>query len=277
VNNKNQLVTYVSSSQGAGSFVGQVNPTDMSINFTDTIQVPWSPYATIAIGINDAGKVVGVYFDQAQGEHGFLLDHGGYTSIDFPGAIATEARGINSSDEDGHRPEIVGDYTDQAGVIHGFVLRGNRYINVDAPFAQNLVITGVNREGELVGIYNPLSSPTKTQGFKGRLNTLSPIDDPFAIGFIWLAGLNDKSESVGDLTAFNSFTGLTITDSFQEVNNFYNGVVIGGNTFLNGINNGGWEVGNVVIQGQSWGLIQRPSASNRHGRPKPSMMRLSII
>ena len=217
-----------------------------------------------------------MYFDQAQSAQGFLLDNGVYASIDFPGAIATEAREINSPDEDGQRPEIVGDYTDQAGVIRGFVLRGSRYISVDAPFAQNLSVTGVNREHELVGVYNPRSAPNTNQAFKGTLNRLSQVDDPFAIGFIWFAGLNDKSESVGYVTAFNSFAGLTITDSFQEVNNFYNGVIFGGNTFLNGINNGGWEVGNVVVQGQSWGLIQRPVQSNKHPLHKPSMMRLSM-
>ena len=276
VNNKNQIVTYVSSSQGAGSFVGEVNPTDLSFNFTEAIQVPWSPFATFAIGIDDTGKVVGVYLDQAQSEHGFLLDNGVYTSIDFPGALATEARGINSSDEDGHRPEVVGDYMDQAGVFHGFVLRGGRYISVDAPFAQNLFITGVNREHKLVGAYNPVSSPNTTQGFNGTLNRLTPIDYPVALGFIWVAGLNDRNESVGYVAGFDSFTGLTSVDSFQEVNNFYNGVIVVGNTFLNGINNGGWEVGNVVIQGQSWGLIQRPTASSQHGGHRPSMMRVSI-
>jgi hypothetical protein len=45
--------------------------------------------------------------------HGFLLDHGSYTTLDVPGS-RTEAYGINDS------AQIVG-YYDDAGGRHGFV------------------------------------------------------------------------------------------------------------------------------------------------------------
>jgi hypothetical protein len=56
---------------------------------------------------------VGAYEDVG-GRHGFLLDHGIYTTVDVPGSTLTEARGINDSGQ------IVGDCSD-AGGNHGFL------------------------------------------------------------------------------------------------------------------------------------------------------------
>jgi len=60
---------------------------------------------------------VGFYIDGTTfAAHGFLLDKGAYTTIDFPGAIAAQANGINSSGQ------IVGSYVDSIA-SHGFSLR----------------------------------------------------------------------------------------------------------------------------------------------------------
>ena len=55
------------------------------------------PGATLtnAQGINAAGDVVGIYRDAAGRTHGFLVRNGEVTTIDFPGALSTEARGIS--------------------------------------------------------------------------------------------------------------------------------------------------------------------------------------
>ena len=50
------------------------------------------------------------------GDHGFLLHEGGFTSIDFPAALATRAFGINPEGD------IVGDYLADDLTIHGFLL-----------------------------------------------------------------------------------------------------------------------------------------------------------
>ena len=52
---------------------------------------------TQAIGVNDAGQIVGDYFDAASVEHGFVSSGGTFTAIDFPGAIGTSAAGINAA------------------------------------------------------------------------------------------------------------------------------------------------------------------------------------
>jgi hypothetical protein len=51
----------------------------------------------------------------AVGLHGFLLSAGVYTSIDFPGALATIAPGLNDYGA------IVGAYEALDGTIHGFL------------------------------------------------------------------------------------------------------------------------------------------------------------
>ena len=63
---------------------------------------------TSAKGINSGGDIVGSYIAVVGGpQHGFLLSHGQFSSLDFPmaGVRATVANGINA------RGEIVGQYS----------------------------------------------------------------------------------------------------------------------------------------------------------------------
>jgi uncharacterized membrane protein len=76
-----------------------------------TLDVPGST-RTAAYGINASGQIVVFYVD-AGGTHGFLLDQGSYTTLDVPGSTGTYANGINASGQ------IVGSYYD--GGIHGFL------------------------------------------------------------------------------------------------------------------------------------------------------------
>jgi uncharacterized membrane protein len=99
------------------------------------------PFAggSAAWDINPSGEIVGQYADAAKVTHGFLLIPSAFDTtfeinpvagvaqsfrfitIDFPGAIFTQAVGINAS---GH---IVGSYRDSAGAQHAFLLmRGER-------------------------------------------------------------------------------------------------------------------------------------------------------
>jgi uncharacterized membrane protein len=69
--------------------------------------------------INEREDIVGVYANSPNEcdsfqLHGFLLAHGRYTAIDFPGAVYTQVLAINDGGE------IVGQYTDKNGNSHGF-------------------------------------------------------------------------------------------------------------------------------------------------------------
>src|SRR6185295_12720771 len=43
---------------------------------------------TVACGIDIVGRIVG-YYEDGTGTHGFLLNNGGFSTIDFPGAAWT--------------------------------------------------------------------------------------------------------------------------------------------------------------------------------------------
>lgn len=78
-----------------------------------------------------------------------------FTTIDFPGAILTNAQGINAGGE------IVGSYND-AGTpskTHGFVLSGGQFQTIDFPGARATVARGIGPGGDIVGTYqNPNES-----------------------------------------------------------------------------------------------------------------------
>jgi hypothetical protein len=122
-------------------------------------------------------------------------------SIDFPGAVATEALGTNK------HGDIVGDYTDSAGVVHGFALMNGRFQKVDAPFASGLSVTGINDSRKVVGTY---SQGGTTASFSGPLGHLQPFSFPqvspldvevFPATFQTFAnGLNNSQEIVGSVS-----------------------------------------------------------------------------
>jgi probable HAF family extracellular repeat protein len=62
---------------------------------------------TSAYGINDAGQVVGTYFDATSG-HGFIYSNGTYATFDFPGAFDTVLNGINDAGQ------IAGDWVQRS-------------------------------------------------------------------------------------------------------------------------------------------------------------------
>jgi len=84
--------------------------------------VPGSTF-TAGWDINPRGDVVGVYRDAAGRFHGFVVDTSRqgaasdwvFTSVDYPGAAATRAFGINAGGD------VVGSYADATGRTHGFL------------------------------------------------------------------------------------------------------------------------------------------------------------
>ncbi len=143
------------------------NPTDpvslsafiMRDGVVKTIDVAGAS-STIALGINDAGEVVGGYVEPEDvnptGEsptRGFLWHRGRFTLIDFPGSQSTAPYEINN------RGQIVGNYVDAAGVQHGFVLHRRRFTSIDHPNATNAPnmtatrLVGINDAGWIVGSY----------------------------------------------------------------------------------------------------------------------------
>jgi uncharacterized membrane protein len=117
------------------------------------IDVPGTP-----TGINNAGQIVGSYYDGTR-TLGFLLALGSYTTLDPPGSVYTSASGINASGQ------IVGYYYQYSGAennIRGFLLDQGSYTTLDVPGSTYTSASGINDVGQIVGYYHDASG---THGF----------------------------------------------------------------------------------------------------------------
>jgi len=128
-----------------------------------------------------------------------------FTSIDFPGAGITEARGINAL---GH---IVGSWEDpvtQRG--HGFLLSEGVYQSFDVPGALGTSPQDINDNGLIVGSYSLAPEDgqicCETHGFvrtpDGQFVTITFPDVP-GLPVTWLAGINNKRQIVGAYSEFD--------------------------------------------------------------------------
>jgi hypothetical protein len=108
--------------------------------------------------------------------HGFLLSEGGFTSIDFPGAVETAPGGVPSAPivRINPRGDIVGSYCESEPCsfpqpVHGFLLsrdengKGDKFTSIDFPGAIWTAAAGINARGDIVGTYRDESGTT--QGF----------------------------------------------------------------------------------------------------------------
>ena len=118
-----------------------------------TIDDPLGAGGTQALGINNAGQIVGTYSDSSGKSHGFLYNPNAntYSTLDDPlGAQGTLAFDINNAGQ------IVGFYTDSSSKRHGFLynLNGGTFITLDDPLATGGTDpSGINDAGQVVGFY----------------------------------------------------------------------------------------------------------------------------
>jgi hypothetical protein len=130
-----------------------------------TIDVPNATF-TLATGIGPSGDIVGIYGDASFNEHGFLLSHGNFTSIDVPGALVatsgtlqTEANGINPEGD------IVGDYFAPPGAPgapeckvpfspacrRGFLYSNGEFSDVLIPGKKGSIPNSITPDGTIYG------------------------------------------------------------------------------------------------------------------------------
>lgn len=83
-----------------------------------------------------------------------------FTTIDFPGSVATTPNGINE------HGEVVGSYVDSSNRTHGFVRIGEVFRSIDFPGAALTQARGISPAGEIVGSYRlPGETPPNIHGF----------------------------------------------------------------------------------------------------------------
>ena len=111
-----------------------------------------------------------------------------FETIDYPGALATRALGINA------QRAVVGSFDDSNGK-HGFILDTGKFRAIDVPGSPSTEIKCINARGEVVGYYS--DSDSNQHGFywfKGRFRT---IDVPFSVE-TRAEGINDAGVISGE-------------------------------------------------------------------------------
>lgn len=148
---------------------------------------------TTGYGISDAGDVVGVEIGTDGTPHGYLLSHGHFSRIDFPGAVQSYATMTL-----GHEL-IVGNYSHKSDGSTGsaFVLRDGHFHSIHFPKAVLTWISGINERGDLSGFY--LDTKNNQHGFVRDDGQLRTVDLPGAAS-TQVGGINDEEDIVGSYT-----------------------------------------------------------------------------
>ena len=156
---------------------------------------------TAAVGLNNAGSVVGLYATSGLFSNGFLRSHGAFTPIDHPQAahlpgLGTKCFAIND------RGAMACDYITQANaqappITHGFLQDGAGRAGIEVPgSAQGFFgtqISGVNNARTVVGVYGAATNLAGMVWMDGRYFTLNYPNKPFTE----LHSINNRGEITG--------------------------------------------------------------------------------
>lgn len=257
-----------------------------------TIAVPPGTQFSTAWGINAQGDVVGTFVDQSSVQHGFLLRHGEFTVIDFPGARSTITRGINLFGE------IVGSYQlpgDPAVASRGFMRdRYGNFFHVKFPgsiweIAQRILpdgtIVGCRHDNDQMqsmrGVTIGSHSASEIGAFASMQNGATP-DLHLLVGF-WFNMMDNQTQGYmienGVFTSFmvpgsaatlawdvnpdGAIVGVynvgTTVRGFLKTGETYATIHYPGSTATRafGINAGGDIVGNYTLSGVTYAFLAR--------------------
>jgi probable HAF family extracellular repeat protein len=164
-----------------------------AINFPGAI-------STRANGINNQGKIVGVYTSASGRKHGFTLFNKTFTTFNVPGAIDTGIQGINDLGD------FVGFYTTPDLKTHGFIRHHTgSIVHLNFPGAQATTAMGISKQLTVVGFY----STGNDHGFRWSSgvftkvepkNTVTPGDDSSHVN-----GISNLGVIAGDFFSGDSF------------------------------------------------------------------------
>jgi hypothetical protein len=102
---------------------------------------------TEAVGLNDAGLVVGDFRDAGGVFHGFIYNPATqtFTTIDAPGAVTTALAGINT------QGQAVGFFLDAAFQAHGILFDQGQVQEIPVPDLDNIELVGITDDGTIAG------------------------------------------------------------------------------------------------------------------------------
>lgn len=190
---------------GPGPFLfdGYVRSPDGSVKQVDD---PLGVGETFPSGINDSGVIVGSYADASGNGHGFMDAGGKFTTIDYPGALATGVSAINNSGA------IVGNYLGTDLLEHGFLYRNGKFTELDAHGAgtnpngycglnytgAGTAPTGISAGGTIVGtVCNDIGAPNSLYGWSLAQGQFASLNDPEAAqGTMQVGGISENGRQV---------------------------------------------------------------------------------
>ncbi len=166
-----------------------------------TIDYPGAA-TTVAYGVSDAGVIVGGFCDQGTSgcpldlflgaSHGFMVNNGVFTQLDFPGADETTAFAINSAGTIAGTYEINGTTT----TVHAFIYESGQYTDINYPGANWSEAQGINDRGVVVGYYQDAN--LVVYGFmysQGQFAQIAVMGNSTAV-----TNINDHNDLVGTWT-----------------------------------------------------------------------------
>jgi hypothetical protein len=178
----------------------------ITIDVIATFDYPGTGNQTHPQKINDAGDIVGFYFDSSGVSRGFIRSRNGSFSAPIvePNDTGnfTAGRGINNS------RTVCGDYVGSDGAFHGFFLSGRTFTEFDIPDAFDTEVLGINNAGDFAGGFTP-STTGIAQAFVSIGGSIMPID---------ISG--STASFAYQLNASNQFVGF-FADSVSITHGFY--------------------------------------------------------
>jgi uncharacterized membrane protein len=226
-----------------GTVVGQLvnNKTLKSEGFMRSPSGVFTEYAapnslvTWMNGRNGSGANAGYYQDAGnpQGLHGFMLQAGKMTVVNYPKAANTFLFDVNQLGA------AVGSFSASAIVTKGFLLANGKYTTIAYPGAQATYPMGISDGGAIVGSY----ATTVLNGFLWQNGTFTTINHKNAKYGTALTGVNKSGVIVGNrFSADRGFAFLYENGTFKNI------VYPGANYALTGgINNNGLISGEIFL------------------------------
>jgi uncharacterized membrane protein len=156
----------------------------------------------------------------------------GVNTIDYPGAVATQAWAINAAGD------ILGSWQDASNNWHAYFLRGGVFIGFDCQGAVSTLPYALNSKGEAVGAYRDASG--KWRGFYLHMASPSSWEEAGAkCVTVEPKGSMGKSSSTG---AFGISEGGDIVGEFDDSEGKFHGVLTrGGVHFIFDVADGPWN------------------------------------
>jgi hypothetical protein len=159
VNDLNIAVGFYNDASGnSHGYTYDINTGKFSANIDDPNALKAG--STVTAAINNEGTMVGFYTDTgptagAAVIHGFLDNHGVFTTVDAPNATTTELLGLNDQG-------IAVGFDIVNNFMHGIIYntKTGAFTTLDGPNAVSTTFNGINDKGDVVGFYSDTAGNT---------------------------------------------------------------------------------------------------------------------